>query len=218
VSAQVTKGPHQGQPVLAAGTALDQARAAMILVHGRGATAQSMLTLAQELPHPDTAFLAPQAAGHSWYPYSFMAPIAQNEPGLSSGLARIGEVLDQLNVAGIPSERIILLGFSQGACLVLEFAARHAQRYGGVVGLSGGLIGLDGTSRDYAGSLDGTSIFLGCSEADSHIPQERIHHSAAVLERLGGQVTKRLYPNLGHSVNQDELAFVRNMVERALKS
>jgi phospholipase/carboxylesterase len=218
VSGEVIQGPHQGQPVLAAGTALDQARGALIMVHGRGATAQSMLTLAQELPHPDTAFLAPQAAGHSWYPYSFMAPIAQNEPGLSSGLARIGEVLDQLNVAGIPSERIILLGFSQGACLVLEFAARHAQRYGGVVGLSGGLIGPDGTSRDYAGSLDGTSIFLGCSEADFHIPQERVHHSAAVLERLGGQVTKRLYPNLGHTVNQDELAVVRNMLERALKS
>jgi predicted esterase len=214
VSEQGIKGPLQGQPVLEAGTALDQAKGALILVHGRGATAQSILTLADELPHPETAYLAPQATGNSWYPYSFLAPMARNEPGLSSGLALIGEVLDRLKAADIPPERILLLGFSQGACLALEFAARHARRYGGVVGLSGGLIGPDGTPRDYVGSLEGTPVFLGCSDTDFHIPQERVHHSAAVLERLGGQVTTRLYPNMGHTINQDELAFVQDMMER----
>jgi predicted esterase len=214
VSEQGIKGPHQGQPVLTAGPPLDQAKGALILVHGRGATAQSILTLADELPHPKTAYLAPQATGNSWYPYSFLAPMARNEPGLSSGLALIGEVLDRLKAAGIPAERILLLGFSQGACLALEFAARHARRYGGVVGLSGGLIGPDGTPRDYAGSLEGTPVFLGCSDTDFHIPQERVHQSATVLERLGGQVTTRLYPNMGHTINQDELAFVREMMER----
>lgn len=185
-----------------------------MLVHGRGASEQSILSLAAELPHPETAYLAPQAAGNTWYPYSFLAPIARNEPGLSSGLALIGEVLDRLNAAGIPPERTLLSGFSQGACLALEFATRHARRYGGVVGLSGGLIGPDGTPRDYARSLEGTPVFLGCSETDFHIPQERMHHSAAVLERLGGKVTTRLYPNMGHTINQDELVFVREMMER----
>jgi predicted esterase len=217
VSDQAINGPHQGQPVLAAGPPLDRATAAVILVHGRGATAQSILSLAAELAHRETAYLAPQAAGNSWYPYSFLAPIARNEPDLSSGLTLIGEMLDRLNAAGIAPERTLLLGFSQGACLVLEFAARHARRYGGVAGLSGGLIGPDGTPRDHVGSLEGTPVFLGCSETDFHIPQERVHHSAAVLERLGGQITTRLYPNLGHTINQDELAFVREMMERIFK-
>jgi predicted esterase len=214
VSEQGINGPHQGQPVLTAGPPLEQAKGALILVHGRGATAQSILTLADELPHAETVYLAPQAAGNSWYPHSFLAPVPRNEPGLSSGLALIGEVLDRLKAAGIPPERILLLGFSQGACLALEFAARHAQRYSGVVGLSGGLIGPDSTPRDYAGSLEGTPVFLGCSDTDFHIPRERVHHSAAVLDQLGGQVTTRLYPNMGHTINQDELAFVRGMIER----
>lgn len=206
------QGPHQSQPVLRAGKGLDQATAAMIMIHGRGATARNILTLATELPHPDVAYLAPQAAGNSWYPLSFLAPIDRNEPGLSSGLTAIGDVLDRLTEAGIPPERVILLGFSQGACLALEFAARHAQRYAGVVGFSGGLIGPDGTPRDYPGSLEGTPVFLGCSDVDFHIPKERVYHSAEVLERVGGQVTMRLYPNMGHTINEDELAFVRDML------
>jgi phospholipase/carboxylesterase len=206
------KGPHQGQPVLAAGEPLNRARAAMVMLHGRGATAESILTLAADLNQPGFAFLAPQAAGNTWYPNSFLAPIPSNEPGISSGIAAIGDVLAKLEEAGLPAERIILLGFSQGACLSLEFVARHARQYGGVAGLSGGLIGPDGTPRDYSGSLAGTPVFLGCSDVDSHIPKERVHFSAAVLRRLGGNVTERLYPNMGHTVNQDEIDFIQGMM------
>ena len=206
------KGPHQGQPVLAAGEPLDRAHAAMIMVHGRGASAEDILTLAGELAQPGFAYLAPQAAGYTWYPNSFLAPIASNEPGISSGLAVLAGLIDHLAEIGIPAERTMLLGFSQGACLSLEFAARHAKRYGGVAGLSGGLIGPEGTPRDYAGSLAGTPIFLGCSDVDFHIPKERVQHSTEVLQRLGGEVTMRLYPGMGHTVNQDEINFVRQMM------
>jgi predicted esterase len=205
-------GPHQGQPVLAAGAPLDQAQAAMILIHGRGATAESILDLAVVVNRPGFAYLAPQAAGNTWYPNSFLAPIPSNEPGLSSGLAVIDGLLARLAAAGLPPERTILLGFSQGACLTLEYVARHAQRYGGVAGLSGGLIGPDGTPRDYVGSLASTPIFLGCSDIDFHIPKERVEESAAVLRRMGGDVTMRLYPNMGHTVNADELAAVRTLM------
>ena len=205
-------GPHQGQPLLTAGEALEKARAAMIMIHGRGASAEDILELAAELKQPGFVFLAPQASGHAWYPNSFLAPIASNEPELSSGLAVIAALLERLAGAGIPAERTMLLGFSQGACLTLEFAARNARRYGGVVGLSGGLIGPDGTPRDYAGSLARTPVFLGCSDVDPHIPRERVEESAEVLRRLGGDVTARLYPRMGHMVNRDELRFVQGMM------
>ena len=206
------KGPHQGQPVLAAGEPLNSARAALLLVHGRGATAESILTLAPELAQPGFAYLAPQAAGNTWYPYGFMSPLASNEPYLTSALAKLAAVIESIQAAGIPPERTILLGFSQGACLATEFAARNARRYGGIVGLSGGLIGPDGTPRDYAGSLGGTPVFLGCSDVDFHIPAARVDHSAEVLRRLGGDVTERLYPGMDHTVNQDEIEFVREMM------
>lgn len=209
-------GPHQGQPVRHAGAPLERARAAMVMVHGRGATAESILTIVPELNSPDFAYLAPQASGNTWYPYSFLSPIDSNEPGLSSGLAAITGVLAMVAKVGIPMERTILLGFSQGACLTLEFAARHAQRYAGVIGLSGGLIGPDDTPRDYSGTLDGTPVFLGCSDMDPHIPVGRVHESAEVLARLGGNVTKRLYPNMGHIINQDEIDFVRNVMATLL--
>lgn len=205
-------GPHQGGPVLAYGVPLEQARAAMIMIHGRGAAAEDILTLAPELDQPGFAYLAPQAANHTWYPYPFTAPLDRNEPYLSSALARVGEVGALVEAAGIPPERTFLLGFSQGACLTLEWVARHARRYGGVAGLSGGLIGPDGTPRDYPGTLDGTPVFLGCSNVDPHIPQTRVEHTAQVLERLGGVVTMRIYPNMGHTVNLDEIAAVRRMM------
>jgi predicted esterase len=205
-------GPHQGRPVLGAGEKLSDARAAMVLVHGRGATAESILTLVPEIEQPGFAFLAPQAAENTWYPYPFTAPLAYNEPYLSSALARLAELLAHIEAEGIPPERTILLGFSQGACLATEFAARNARRYGGVAGLSGGLIGPDGTPRDYPGSLAGTPVFLGCSDIDPHIPAARVEHSAEVLGRLGGDVTKRLYPGMGHTVNQDEIEAVRRMM------
>lgn len=206
--------PHQGQPVAVAGAPLAQATAAMILAHGRGATADSILTLAAEFDRPDWAYLAPQAAGNTWYPYSFLAPIGQNEPGITSGLTAVADLLAHVAAAGMLPERVVLLGFSQGACLTLEFAARHARRYGGVVGLSGGLIGPDGMLRDYAGSLAGTPVFLGCSDVDFHIPQRRVEESTAVLRQLGGDVTMRLYPGMGHTINQDEIEFVRDLMRK----
>jgi len=209
-----SKGPHQGRPVAAAGEALDSAGAAMIMIHGRGATAESILTLADEFGRPGFAYLAPQAAGNTWYPNRFTAPISSNEPGLSSGLAVVADLLARLEKAGLAPAQTMLLGFSQGACLALEFAARNARRYGGLVGLSGGLIGPDGTPRDYAGSLAGTPIFLGCSDVDFHIPKERVHHTTEVLRQLGGEVTERLYPGMGHTVNQDEIDFVGEMMDR----
>jgi phospholipase/carboxylesterase len=207
--------PHAGQPVRTAGSPLAEAEAAMIMVHGRGASAESILTLAPALAAPGVAFLAPQAGGsqgNQWYPYGFMAPIARNEPGISSGMRAIERVLAQIGAAGIPPSRTHFLGFSQGACLALEFVARHARRYGGLAVLSGGLIGPDGTSRDYAGSLEGTPVFLGCSDVDSHIPAARVRESADVLRRLGGEVTLRLYPGMGHMVNEDEIEAVRAML------
>jgi phospholipase/carboxylesterase len=198
--------------VLAAGSPLGQATAAMILVHGRGATAEDILSLGRELDRPDLAYLAPQAEGYSWYPYSFLAPMERNEPGLSNGLALLGHLVERLGAEGIPPERTVLLGFSQGACLTLEYAARNARRFGGVAGLSGGLIGPPGTPRDYSGSLDGTPVFLGCSDRDPHIPLERVKESTEVLTRMGAVVTERIYPAMGHTVNEDELERVRGLL------
>jgi predicted esterase len=204
--------PHAGQVVLHTGAALEQAKAAMILIHGRGASAEDILGLAGEFDRPDLAYLAPQAAGGTWYPQRFLAPLESNEPWLTSALGRIQALLEHVQAAGIPSEKIFLLGFSQGACLSLEYAARNARRYGGVVGFSGGLIGPDGTPRDYPGSLDGTPIFLGCSDVDFHIPKQRVIETSEVLERLGGSVEMRLYPGMGHLVNQDEIGYVKELL------
>jgi predicted esterase len=184
----------------------------MVMVHGRGATAESILTLVPELGVDGFAFLAPQAAGNTWYPNSFLAPIPSNEPGITSGLRAIGDVIARISAAGIPAERTMLLGFSQGACLSLEYSARNAQRYGGIACLSGGLIGPDGTPRDYSGSYDDTPAFLGCSDIDSHIPAARVKESGEVLERMGAKVTVRLYPGMGHLVNEDEIENVRAMM------
>jgi predicted esterase len=212
------QGLHQTQPILAAGAPLSEARGAVLMVHGRGASARDILTLATELALDDLAYLAPQAAGSTWYPYPFMQPIESNEPFLSSALARVAEALAHIAAAGIPPERTGLLGFSQGACLTTEFVARNARRYGGVAGLSGGLIGPEGTPRDYAGSLDGTPVFLGCSDVDPHIPKARVSETADVLRRLGAQVDLRLYPNMGHMVNEDELGAVRARFEGMQKA
>jgi len=205
-------GVHQGQPILETGEPLGKAQVALVLVHGRGGTAEGMLPLAAELALPGFAYLAPQAAGNTWYPYPFLAPISNNEPELSSALAALDNVIARLDQAGISPKHTMLLGFSQGACLVLEYMARRARRYAGVVGLSGGLIGPEGTPRDYPGSLAGTPVFLGCSDPDFHIPTEQVLHTAEILRRLDGQVTVRLYPNMGHMVNQDEIDAVKDMM------
>jgi predicted esterase len=204
--------PHQGQPVAQAGAALNQAKAAVILLHGRGAGTADIMTLVPEIHHPDVAFLAPAAAGNSWYPYSFLAPIANNEPHLSSALATLDRLLEEVASHGISPAQTLLLGFSQGACLTLEYGARHAQRYGGLVGLSGGLIGPPGTTWNFAPRLDDTPVFLGCSDVDPHIPLQRVDESADALTALGAQVTKRIYRSMGHTVNGDELDKVRQML------
>src|ERR1700716_3859487 len=204
-------GPHQGQPVLSAGESLERARAAMILVHGRGASAADIMTVAAEVMYPGVAYVAPQAAGNRWYPNPFTAPLESNEPYLSSALRVLETLLAKVEKT-IPAQRVILLGFSQGACLALEFAVRHARRYGGVVGLSGGLIGPDGTPRDYPGSFEGTPVFLGCSDVDPHIRKDRVLEAAEVFKRMNASVTVRLYPGMGHTVNLEELAQVRSLV------
>lgn len=208
-----TTGPHQGGTILTGGAPIAEARGALILTHGRGGTAESVLQLGAHLGAEELAWLAPQAAGNSWYPYSFLSPIPQNEPGISSGLRVLADLIAHVERAGIPASRIALAGFSQGACLTLEFGARHPRRYGALVGFSGGLIGPDGTPRDYAGSLEQTPAFLGCSDVDSHIPEARVHESAAVLTRMGAQVDARIYPGMGHTINEDELAAVRAILQ-----
>lgn len=211
-----TPVPRHGQRVATAGPALAAARAAMVLLHGRGAPAEDMLGLAGELGMPDVAFLAPQADGFTWYPNPFLAPLERNEPWLSAALEAVERVLGEVAVAGVPVERTLLLGFSQGACLTTEFAARNPRPYGGVVGLTGGLIGPPGTPRDYPGSLAGVPVFLGCSDVDPHIPLERVDETAAVLGRMGAEVDRRIYPGLPHTVNRDELDAVRALVQAAV--
>ncbi|TVQ99674.1 MAG: phospholipase [Spirochaetaceae bacterium] len=199
--------PHSDQPALTAGAPVDQAKAAMVMIHGRGGNAADILSLHAAFGVPDVAYRAPQAAENSWYPLSFLSPIRKNEPGLSSALWVIGRIVDSLVADGIAHERIMLLGFSQGACLALEFAARHPRRYGAVFGLSGGLIGPDASDWKHHGSLAETPVFLGCSDIDFHIPKTRVQESSELFRRLGASVTERLYPGMPHTINQDEVDF-----------
>lgn len=200
-----------GQRILQAGEPLAAARAAMILVHGRGASAEDIMTIAAEVQQPGFAYLAPQAANNAWYPHPFTAPTASNEPYLGAALNMLASLVERVEQT-VPVSRLVLLGFSQGACLATEFAARNARRFGAVVGLSGGLIGPDGTPRDYPGGFDGTPVFLGCSDVDPHIPKERVLETADVYKRMGASVTARLYPGMGHAVSLEEIAEVRALV------
>ena len=202
-----------GQRIVFAGEDLARARAAMVLLHGRGASAEDIMTVASEVQLPGWAYLAPQAAGNAWYPNPFTAPLESNEPQLSAALDMVSRVVERLE-AHIPMQRVVLLGFSQGACLALEWAARNARRYGAVVGLSGGLIGPDGTPRDYPGSFEATPVFLGCSDIDPHIAMQRVVEAGEVLKRMGGDVTVRFYPGMGHVVGLEELATIRELAER----
>lgn len=206
--------PHAGGHVLHGGRAVTAARLAVILVHGRGGSAADILQLAEQFHTSDVAYLAPQAADHSWYPCSFVAPTDQNEPALSSALKVLSSLIDLLAAQSVPRDGVMLLGFSQGACLSLEYAARHAERYAGVVGLSGGLIGPDGTPRRYSGSMNSTPVFLGCSDVDPHIPLARVRESAQVFRALGATVDERIYPGLGHTINRDELEAVAAVLKK----
>jgi predicted esterase len=213
----MTDDPHRGQPALRAGAKPAEARAAMIMLHGRGADAADIIALSQVIGDADVAYLAPEAAGHSWYPYSFLAPVERNEPGRTSALAVIAALIAEVGNAGeIPPERIALLGFSQGACLALEFAARNPRRYGAVFALSGGLIGEAVAIEDYAGSLAGTPIFIGCSDVDPHIPLERVTQSAEIMSALGADVVERIYPGMSHTIVEDEIVHVRRILAKVL--
>jgi len=205
---QATDDPHGEARVVAAGAPIASARIVAVLLHGRGARAEDILTLTRELSVSNVAYLAPQAVGRTWYPNSFLAPIEQNQPYLDSALRLIARLLDGVRHQGVTHERVALIGFSQGACLALEFAARTARRYAAIAGLSGGLIGPPGTPREYGGSFEGTPVFLGCSDVDAHVPLDRVHESTAVLKRMGAEVDERIYPGLPHTVNEDELAAV----------
>jgi predicted esterase len=210
-------GPHNGQPVYLSGEPLYAAHASMVMMHGRGASADDMLGLAEMLAIPGLSILAPEASGNIWYPYVYSAPTQQNEPYLSSALEAVGAAVGMAEAAGIPVHKIVLLGFSQGACLALEYAARNGRHYGGVVGLSGVLIGADDEPRKDSGSLDGTPVFLGSGDADPFFPLNHIDHAAAILKKIGGSVTTRIYPGMGHTVNEDEVEVIRALV-KALQS
>jgi predicted esterase len=200
----------RGQPLAAA-------RGALLLLHGRGSSAEDILALAEALPWEGFAFVAPRAPlGNTWYPYRFLEPLERNQPALDQSLAVVAGALARLAAAGLPASRVILGGFSQGACLAAELAARGGGRYGGLAILSGGLIGPPGPllgQPRYAGRLDGTPVFAGCSDVDPHIPVERVHETARVLTALGAAVTERIYPGLGHEVTADEIAGLAAMME-----
>ena len=203
--------------VVHAGADVDKADAAIIMIHGRNAAPENILDLLPVLDRPQFAALAPAAPGGTWYPYSFMAPREDNEPGISNGLALIGKLIGELTSHGFPAHKIMLLGFSQGACLTSEFAIRNPQRFGGVMVLSGGVIGAPGTTwDDIAGSLDSTPVFLGCSDVDSHIPASRVLESEKVFRNLGAAVTRKLYPGMGHLVNKDEIEHVQLVMDQVL--
>lgn len=204
--------PHAGQPVFTSGPLISEARALGILIHGRGASADDILGLGREFGRRDILWVAPQAAGNIWYPFSFLSPLQLNEPGLSSALSVIDGIVREANRQAIGTERIVLIGFSQGACLALEYAARSARRYGAVIGFSGGLIGPEGTSRDYPGGFDGTPVFLGCSDRDPHIPATRVTETAGVFGRMGAKVDLQLYENMPHTIIEDEIDRVSAML------
>jgi phospholipase/carboxylesterase len=207
--------PHAGGAVVRMGAPIESASAVVIAIHGRGASPRDILSLTQRLNRPDVAFLAPAAAGNSWYPYSFLSETTKNEPLLTSALRRMSSLVDELDERDVSHERIVFLGFSQGACLSAEFVVRHARRWGGVIVLSGGLIGPPGTTWNRPGTLDDTPIFVGCSDIDTHIPKDRVEESVAVLTRMGGLVTSRFYAGMGHTVNEDELEHARQVIDAA---
>jgi phospholipase/carboxylesterase/glyoxalase family protein len=205
--------PHGGLPVISIGPAPGAGDGVVIMIHGRGAGPQNILSLVPALARPSFTYLAPTAADATWYPNTFMNPFEDNEPKLSSALRSVSRLVDEVVAFGVSPDRIVLLGFSQGACLAGEYACRHPRRYGGVAMLSGGLIGPPGTQWNTPGHFHGTPVFLGCSDRDSHIPKARVHESAEVFRRMGARVTEHLYPNMGHLVSDEEVVEVRALLD-----
>jgi predicted esterase len=214
----IVQDPHGGGRLVAAGVPLNEAAGVLIAIHGRGADAEDIIGLAREIALGNLAILAPEATGNTWYPYRFTEPFERNEPYLSSALGVIQSTISDLVARGISTDRIALMGFSQGACLALESAARNPRRYAAAIGFSGGLIGPPGTRFDFPGSLDGTPVFIGCSDVDPHIPIERVTESAVALERMGAAVEARIYPGMGHTVNRDELEAATAILQSAFST
>ena len=205
--------PHEGQPIVTAGPELGRGRAVVVAVHGRGAAPANILDLVPRIGLDDLTWIAPAAAGRTWYPFSFMAEREKNEPGLSSALHVLRTIVADIVGKGIAHERIAILGFSQGACLTCEFVYRYPARYGAVIAFTGGLIGAEGTTWEVAsGSFDGAPVFLGCSDVDAHVPRARVDETAETFRRMGATVTERIYPGMAHVVNDDEIAFARELL------
>lgn len=209
----MTEKIHQGQPVIKFGTEPQDGEVVVILLHGRGASGQSMLPIAQALQLPGVSFFIPQAALNRWYPNSAFGPLVSNQPDLDSALEAIGELAAGLEQQGIAAEKLVFGGFSQGACLASEYVARNARRYGGLFVFSGALIGPRGMARHYAGAFDGMPVFMGGSDVDPWVAHDLMAESAAVFEQMGATVDFRTYPGMAHTVNQDEIDAVRTMLD-----
>jgi len=202
---------HQKQ-IITAGTSLDNAKGALVMLHGRGGTAENIISLAGEFNIKDMAIVAPQASNHSWYPYSFMMPVEQNQPALDSALQIIGELVDDIIAKGIPSEHIYFAGFSQGACLTLEYVARNAKRFGGVVAFTGGLIGKDLATTNYKGDFDNTPVLITTGDPDPHVPLSRVEKSAAILKNLNADATVKVYKGRPHTITGDEIELANQLI------
>lgn len=208
----MNKNHTHGKILETAGKSIKSSSNVLIMIHGRGGTAKDILSLASQLKVQDFALLAPQANNNTWYHYSFMAPPEQNNPWLSSAIEIIKDTVDDVIDQGIPYENIYFLGFSQGACLTLEFATRNAKRYGGIVAFTGGLIGDKIYSENYKGDFDGTPIFIGTGDHDSHVPLERVNETALILEKMNAKVTKKVYPNKPHSISIEEIELANALI------
>ncbi len=197
--------------ILTAGNPLYSTGKVLIMLHGRGADAQDILSLSSSLHVKDFTLMAPQATNNSWYPNSFLSPRALNEPWLSSALSMLQSLLNDV-VKEVPENNIYFLGFSQGACLTLEFIAKNPSRYGGVAAFTGGLIGDKIDAENYKGDLLGTPVFIGTSDPDPHVPVERVYQTTSILKSMNADVVEKIYKNMGHTINQDEIDLANELI------
>lgn len=198
--------------IITAGKDISEAKKVLVLLHGRGANAQDILSLADHFPVGDFSLFAPQATNNSWYPYSFLAPPAQNEPWLSSAIEILSDLLEEIKSKGIASENIYFGGFSQGACLAAEFVTRNAARFGGIILFTGGLIGDKIYAENYKGDFAGTPVFIGTGNPDAHVPVERVNQTAEIMKKMNAEVTVKVYDNKPHSISQDEIEFANKLI------
>jgi phospholipase/carboxylesterase len=198
--------------IFTAGKKTSEAKKALMMIHGRGAFAEDILSLAGYFNLKDYALIAPQAENNTWYPYSFLAPVKQNEPWLSSALKVLNEIMSDINSEGISSENIYFLGFSQGACLTLEFVTRNAGKWGGIVAFTGGLIGDKIYTENYKGDFSNTHVFIGSSDPDPYVPVERVHATSAILKNMHADLTVKIYPDMGHTINKDEIEQANTLI------